>query len=79
VFVGERTLLVRVTFNASRIRASCQSGLFEFKTTMGIMAITALHGAFENLVMEGLIEIGLHFTMTTHAKLRLSYLQHVQS
>jgi hypothetical protein len=46
------TLLVSVTFNASRIDSNCQSCLFEFKAAMWIMAIAALHGPFENLMME---------------------------
>lgn len=46
-------LLVRMTLHASRICASGQSRLFEFKTAMWIMAIAALHSSFENLVMEG--------------------------
>jgi hypothetical protein len=78
VFVGEWTLLISVTLNASCIRAGGQSGLLEFKTAMGIVAITALHGSFEDLMMERLCEIRLHFTMTTHAELRLADFQHVE-
>src|ERR1700730_4058858 len=77
VFVSERTLLIRVTFNTSRVRAGGQSGLLELKTAMRIMAITTLHRSFENLMMERRTKLRLHLTMTTHAKLRLTYLQHV--
>ncbi len=52
MFESERPLLVRVTLHTSRICASGQSRLFEFKTAMWIMAIAALHSSFENLVME---------------------------
>ena len=45
---------------------------------MRIMAVTALHGAFENLVMERLVEVWFRLGMTTHTKLRFAHLQHVQ-
>jgi hypothetical protein len=45
---------------------------------MGIVAIAAFHCAFENLMVEGHIKCGLHLTMTTRAKLRLSDFQHVE-
>ena len=78
VFVSERTLLVRVALDARCIAAGGKPCLLEFETTMRIVAITALHRAFENLVMERHIECGLHLTMTTHTKLRLTDFQHVQ-
>ena len=52
VFVNKWPLLVRMTLHAGRVGAGRQSRLLEFKTTMRIMAIAALHDAFENLVME---------------------------
>src|SRR5688572_18035559 len=52
MFESEWTLLVRVTLHASRVGAGSQSRLFQFKTAMWIVTITALHSAFENLVME---------------------------
>src|SRR6266487_250172 len=76
MLIGEWTLLVNVTLNTSRVCAGGQSRLFEFKTTVRIMAIAALHGSFENLMVEGPGEIGLRFTMATHTKLRLAYFQH---
>jgi hypothetical protein len=79
VLIGEGTLLVSVTLDAGGIRSSRQPGLLEFETAMRIVTITALHDAFENFVMERFVEIRLHFTVTTHAKLRLANLQHVQS
>ncbi len=75
MFVSERTLLVRVTLNASCIRACCQPGLLQFKATVRIMAIAALYGAFKNLVMERLGEVRFDFAMTAHAKLWLAHLQ----
>jgi len=66
VFVGKRTLLVGVTLDASCIATGSQSCLLELKAAMRVVAIAALHGSLEHLVMERLIEIGLRFTMTTH-------------
>ena len=79
VFVGERTLLVRVTLNASRIGTGGEPRLLEFETAMRIVAIAALHGSFENLVVERLGEIRFRFTMATHAKLRFAVLEHGHS
>ena len=61
VFEGERALLVGVTLNASRICAGSQSGLLEFKSTVRIVTITALHRSFKNFMMERLVEIRLRF------------------
>jgi hypothetical protein len=76
VFIGKWTLLIDVAFYASCVTASGQPRLLKFETAMRIMAIATLHGAFENLVMEGLGEIRLSFTMAAHAKLRLAHPQH---
>jgi len=78
VFVRKWTLLVSVTLDASRIRAGGQSGLFEFETTVRIMAVTTFHGSFENLMMERRAKLRLHLTMTTDAELRLADFQHVE-
>jgi hypothetical protein len=75
MFEGEWALLVRVTLYASGICANGESGLFEFKTAMRIMAIAALHGPFKNFVMERKVELMLRFGMTAHTKLRLRDLQ----
>ena len=75
VFVSERPLLVGMALYARGIGAGCQSCLLEFETAVRIVAITALHRAFQNLVMERLVEIGLHFVVTTDAELRLPDLQ----
>ena len=78
MFVSEGTLLIRVAFNTGGVRASGQSGLLEFKPAMRVMAITALHFSFENLMMRWLVEVRLCFTMATHAELRLPGFQHVK-
>jgi hypothetical protein len=45
---------------------------------MWIVAVAALHYAFEDFVMKWFIEVWLHFTVTADAKLRLTNLQHRQ-
>jgi len=78
MFVGEWTLLIRVTLDASRIRAGGEPRLLQFKTTMRIVAVTTLHRSFENFMMERRIKLRLHLTMTTQAELRLPDFQHVE-
>lgn len=75
VFVSERSLLVGVTLNARSISADGQSGLFELKAAMWIVAVAALHHSFQHLVMERLVEVGSDFTVTAYAKLRVAHLQ----
>ena len=72
VFVSERTLLVRVTLYACRVCAGGESCLLELETAVRIVTITALHRAFEDLVMKGLVEIRLYFVVTAYAELRLA-------
>ena len=76
MFIRERPLLVRVTLNTRCIRSGGQSCLFEFKTAVRVMAITAAHCAFQDFVMEGRGEGRLDLAMTTQAKLRVVHLQH---
>jgi len=49
--------------------------LLELETAVRIVTITALHHAFEDLVMKGLVEIRLYFVMTAYAELRLADLE----
>jgi hypothetical protein len=76
MLVGEWPLLVGVTLNASGIRTGCQARLFQFKTAMRIVTITASHRAFQNLVMEGHVELWLHFVVTAGTKLGIISPQH---
>src|SRR5215204_1216599 len=43
MFVNERSLLVCVTLDASRVGAGRKSRLFELKSAVGIVTIAALH------------------------------------
>jgi len=53
MLINKRALLVRVTLNASGICTGRQSGLFQFKTAMRVVAIPAAHRPFKNLVVKG--------------------------
>ena len=65
VLVNKRSLLVCVTLDASCVRASRESRLFQFETAVRIMAIAALHCALQHLVMEGQIELVLRLAVTS--------------
>ena len=72
VLINKRTLFVCVTLDTGRIEASRESCLLESKTAVRIVTVTALHRAFEHLVMERQLELVFHFAMTIQAKLRLA-------
>ena len=78
VFIDKRTLLVSMTLDTRGIGAGRQPCLLKFKTAVWVMAVAALHYSFENFVVEGLVKVRLRFGMTTHTKLRLANLQHMQ-
>ena len=75
VLVDKRSLLIGVTFNTSRIGSSREPSLFQFKTAMWVVAVTALHRSFENFMMEGHLELVLGFAVAVHAELRLTRFQ----
>ena len=72
VFVSEWSLLIGMTLYARCVCARRQPGLFELEAAVRIVTIAALHRAFENLVMKGLVEVGLNFVMATDAELWLA-------
>ena len=76
MLIGERTLLVRVTFNAGGVGARGQSRLLQFKTAVRIVTIAAAHHSFQDLMMEWRGELRFDFTMATDAELRIVRLQH---
>ena len=78
VLVNERALLVCVTLDASGVSTGGQSCLLKLETAVRIVAIAALHCAFQHLVMERQVELVLRFTMTTETKLRLAGSQQLQ-
>lgn len=77
VLISERTLFVRMTFNAGSISAGGQTCLFEFETAMRVMTIAATHRAFHDFMVEGHREGCFHFAMATETKLRVAHLQHL--
>jgi len=78
MFINKRALLVCVTLDASGIGSDGKSGLLEFKTAVRIVAIAALHRPFQNLVMEGQIELVLGFTVATETELWFTRFQQTQ-
>ena len=78
MFERERSLLVCVTLDTSSIGSRRESRLFEFKPAVRIVAIAALHRAFQHLVMERQIELVLRFAMTTETKLRFARFEQPQ-
>ena len=72
MFVNKRSLLVCVTLDASCIRSRRQSRLFELETAVRIVAVAALHRAFQHLVMERQVELVLCLAMTTETELRFA-------
>ena len=72
---NKRALFVCVTLDASCVGAGRQSRLLEFKPAVRIVAIAALHRAFQHFVMERQIELVLRFAVTTQAKLWLAFLE----
>ena len=69
MLINKRSLLICVTLDASCIGSGRQSCLFKFKTTMWIVAIAALHRAFQHFVMEWQVELVLRLAMTTETEL----------
>jgi hypothetical protein len=72
MFVNKGTLLVHVTLKACRISASGKPRLLQFKTTVRVMAIAALHHTFQHLVMERQLKLVLRFAVTAHTELRFA-------
>ena len=78
VLINKRTLFVCVTLDACCIGACCESCLFKFETAVWIVAVAALHRAFQHLVMERQIKLVLGLAMTTQAKLWLALAEQLQ-
>ena len=72
MLVNKRTLLIDVTLYTGGVGPRSQSRLFEFKPTVRIVTIAALHGAFEHLVMERQIELVLGLAVAVQTELRLA-------
>ena len=75
MFESEWPLLAAMAFDACYVGTDRELGLLRFKTAVSVVTIAALHRSFEHLVVEGLVEVGLNFVVTTYAELRLSGLE----
>jgi len=75
MFKRERTLFVSVALDTGSVCSGRQSGLFCFETAVRVVAIRTTHYAFENLMMERLVELMLYFAVATKAKLGIAHLQ----
>src|SRR6185503_19491474 len=71
MLVNKWTLLVGVTLDAGCIGSCRKSCLLQLETAVWIVAVGALHRAFEHFVVEGHIELVFYFRVTTQTKLRL--------
>ena len=69
MLINKWSLFIRVTLDASCIGSCRQSCLFEFKSAVRIVAVTALHCSFQHFVMERQIELVFCLAMTTETKL----------
>ena len=67
MLVNKRSLLVCVTLDAGCVRTGRKSCLFKFETTVRVVTVTALHGAFEHLVMERQVKLVFGFAVTAEA------------
>src|SRR5436853_4700387 len=76
MLINERPLLVGVALDAGGINAHRQPCLFLLEAAVRIMAIAALHRAFEDAVMERLGELRLHLVVAGQAELRVVANQH---
>ena len=72
----ERPLLVGMTLHAGRVRPDSKLCLLLLEAAVCIVAIAAVHRAFENLVMERSAELRLCFGVARHAQLRLVRTEH---
>jgi len=78
MFEDERTLFVRVASVADSVRPCREPCLLQLEASVRIMAIAAIHRAFQHPVVKGPVELGLGLVMTRHAEQHLVFFQHVR-
>ena len=78
MFVNKRALFVCVTLDAGRVGARRETRLLQFKPTVWIVAVAALHRAFQHFVMERQVELVLGLAVTTQAKLWLALFEQLK-
>lgn len=69
----ERTLLIDMACEADSVSCCRRPKLFPNESTMGIVAICALHQSLFHPMMEGHIELRLHFYVAAVTEIRLSF------
>ena len=77
VLINERPLLVGVAFDAGRINAHGQPGLLLLEAAVRVVAVAALHRAFEHAMMGRLRELRLHLVVARQTELRVVADQHL--
>src|ERR671939_555091 len=77
VLEGERPLLVRVALDAGRVHAGREPALLLLEAAVRVVAVAALHRAFQYLVVEGLRELVLLLGVALEAELLLAPLHHL--
>jgi len=75
MFVNKWTLFVCVTLDARGVRAGRQPRLFQLEPAVWVVAIAALHRAFEHFVMGRQGELVFDLIVTVQAKPRLADFQ----
>ena len=75
MFKSKWTLLVSVALETGGISTNRQPRLFQFETTVRVMAVATFHGPFEDLVMLRHGELVFDFSVTAQAQLRLTVFQ----
>ena len=78
VFVQEGALLIRVAFDAGRVRAYGELCLLQFEPAVWVVTIRALHRAFKHLVMERLSELRFRLVVARDAQLSFGFQQHLR-
>ena len=78
VLVNERPLLVRVTSDASRVRADGEARLALLEAAVRVVAIAAPHSPFEHAMVKGQCELRALLRVAIETQLRLAQTQHAR-
>jgi hypothetical protein len=73
----KRSLFIGMALNTCRVSADRELRLFLLESAVRIVAIAALHRAFEYSVVKWFSKLRFRFVVTRHAKLRLICSEHL--
>ena len=76
VLVDKRPQLVRVALHAGGICSERKACLLQLESSMRIMAVAALHHAFQDFVVKRHVELRLLLRVALETELRLARLEH---